>query len=135
MVSRLEIIKCARLALGTSFHHQGRQPGVGLDCVGLVIWVGQSLGLTDFDILNYPRLPQGDQLREVAEQAGFVPVPQERPGDIACFRLGRNPQHVGILTGHGLIHACQNVGRVIEHRLDEHWRRRIISIFKFPGLV
>lgn len=135
MVSRIDVIKRARQALGTPFHHQGRQPHVGLDCVGLVIWVGQTLGLTTFDLHNYPRLPQGNRLQEVAVEAGFLSVQQGEPGDIVCLRLGREPQHVAILTDRGLIHACQNVGRVIEHRLDAHWCKRIVSTFQFPGLV
>ncbi len=28
-------IAAARTCLGTPFHHQGRAPGVGLDCIGL----------------------------------------------------------------------------------------------------
>ena len=31
------MIAAARACLGTPFHHQGRMPGVGLDCIGLVI--------------------------------------------------------------------------------------------------
>lgn len=131
-----DIIACARKCLGTAFHHQGRAPGVGLDCVGLVLWVGQALGLIDYEITNYPRLPQPERLFAHADAAGLRHIPLERAtgGDIACLTFMRDPQHVGLLSegGRGMIHACARVGRVIEHRLDTHWRRRIVACFRYP---
>lgn len=131
---RQRIVATARSALGTPFKHQGRQPGVGLDCVGLVIWVGNALGLTRLSIANYPRLPKGDRLLCAGEEAGFTAVEAPLPGDVACFRLERDPQHVAILTDRGAIHACQARGRVVEHRLDAVWRGRIVSVFRYPGV-
>ncbi len=131
------ILACARTCLGTAFHHQGRVPGTGLDCVGLVLWVGRTLALIDHEVTNYPRLPHPERLFAHARAAGLRRIPRERAtgGDIACLAFARDPQHVGLLTeeARGMIHACARVGRVIEHRLDAHWRRRIVACFRYPS--
>ena len=31
------MIAAARACIGTPFHHQGRRPGAGLDCIGLIV--------------------------------------------------------------------------------------------------
>jgi len=131
---RGEIVAMARRALGTPYRHQGRQPGRGLDCAGLVLSIGHELGLTAFEITNYPRLPQGDRLVALAKRAGFSEVAEAVPGDVYCLRLVAHPQHLAIATERGIIHACQRRGRVIEHRLDAAWRRRIVSIFRYPEI-
>lgn len=129
---RREIVALARKALGTPYRHQGRQPGRGLDCAGLVLSIGHDLGLTSFDLTNYPRLPQGDRLVDLARQAEFSEVDEALPGDVYCLRLVTHPQHLAIVSERGIIHACQRRGRVIEHRLDAAWRRRIVSTFRYP---
>ena len=55
------VIDEARGWVGVPFRHQGRDYS-GIDCVGLPIVVGQSLGLFDqrLDIANYGRLPTGE---------------------------------------------------------------------------
>lgn len=133
-VSRDDILALARSALGTPWRHQGRQPGIGLDCAGLVLWVAHELGLSDFEITDYPRLPRGDRLIGLATAAGFVPREVARPGDVLCMAMVEHPQHLAISTGRGIVHACMQRGRVVEHRVDAGWRRRIRSVFAFPGI-
>jgi len=132
---RRTIVACARTALGTPFLHQGRQPGRGLDCAGLVLWVGHALGLTDFELTNYPRLPEEDRLLDLAARAGFIETRAPRPGDVHCLRLLQHPQHLAIATEAGIIHACQRRGQVIEHRLDTGWRARIVASYRYPGVI
>lgn len=138
---RAAIVTAARACLGTRFRHQGRAPGRGLDCVGLVAVVGRTLGLVDYDVIDYGRLPNEARLRAHIEAAGFQPVDPEaaRAGDVALMRFTRAAQHVGILTGQSpkgrtLIHAWMQAGRVVEHRLDPSWRARILSVYSFPGV-
>lgn len=127
------IIELARSTLGTPFRHQGRQPGVGLDCVGLVLWVGHRLGLTQFDLAAYSRFPRERQLLVHASEAGFVEAARPFKGCVLCLRLLELPQHLGIMTERGMIHACQSAGRVVEHRLDCSWRDRIVAVLRYPG--
>ena len=135
---RQRIVRAARELVGTRFHHQGRVPGRGLDCVGLVAVVGRSLGLFDYDITDYARLPDEAAMRDHIRVAGFRETDKAKTGDVALMRFTREAQHVGILTGPktecSLIHAWMQAGRVVEHRLDEQWRGRMVATFSFPGV-
>jgi cell wall-associated NlpC family hydrolase len=135
---RRQIVTTARKLVGTRFHHQGRVPGLGLDCVGLVAVVGRSLGLFDYDVTDYARLPHEAAMRAHIRAAGFRETDKARAGDVALMRFTREAQHVGILTGPGtecsLIHAWMQAGRVVEHRLDDQWRGRMMATYSFPGV-
>ena len=131
---RQRIVTAARGMVGTRFHHQGRAPGRGLDCVGLVAVVGRSLGLFDYDVTDYARLPDEAAMRAHIRSAGFRETGTARAGDVALMRFTRAAQHVGILTGATVIHAWMQAGRVVEHRLDDQWRGRMVAIFSFPGV-
>jgi len=48
-----EILAAARACLGTPFLHQGRIPGVALDCAGLVVAVAQAIGADYVDRTGY----------------------------------------------------------------------------------
>jgi hypothetical protein len=45
---------------------------------------------------------------------------------------GREPQHVALITDHGIIHSYSGVGKVVEHGLDERWQQRISAAYRFP---
>ena len=57
------------------------------------------------------------------------------PGDVAMMRWESRPEagHVGVIGNdqHGLtlIH-CHSMSCVIEHNIDEHWRRLILGVFR-----
>ena len=48
-VTRQEVVREAREWLGTPFHHQAREKGVGTDCGGLVGGVAVALGIVPPD--------------------------------------------------------------------------------------
>ena len=132
-----DVCTAARAWLDTPFHHQGRLLGVGCDCVGLVVGVARALGVDVVDRSGYARIPQSGQLK-AALDAQLVPVPDLAPGCVVLMRFGDDPQHVGIvaqaLAGHlSLIHAYAPARRVVEHRLDEDWRARIVQIYEYPA--
>jgi cell wall-associated NlpC family hydrolase len=58
-----------------------------------------------------------------------------KPGDVVLFRFVNQPQHVGILTDRGVIHAFQPRMKVVEHTLDQKWSKRIVEIYEFPGVT
>jgi cell wall-associated NlpC family hydrolase len=132
-VTRQDIVAAARGYLGVRWHHQGRSKA-GVDCLGLVVVVAHELGLSTADSTDYGRLPDGMRLRnELARHLEFVRGPGE-PGDVLLFRFERRPMHVGIVSDIGLIHAFANLRKVVEHRLDDAWRARVVSAFRFPGV-
>jgi NlpC/P60 family putative phage cell wall peptidase len=134
---REQIIQEARTFIGTPFHHQGRLKGIGVDCVGLVALVGKTLSIFDYDSTDYSKFPDGKTLMNQVNKA-FVPVDADKMqiGDIIVFWIvnPRVPTHLGILTDHGFIHTYETIGKVVEHRLNDTWKKRIVGVYKYPGV-
>lgn len=134
MTTPADIVREARRYVGTPFVHQGRQLGRGIDCAGLVVNVAHSLGLSDYDQDGYGREPQGELLRRILdEQMVQIPLAEYAPGDVLLMRFERYPQHLAVVTDHGIVHAYESVGRCVEHRLDDKWLRRIVAAYRFPN--
>lgn len=156
-VTRAQVIAEARSWVGTPFHHQGRLKGVGVDCAGLLICVGKALGLSDFDVTGYARVPDGRTLlRHCDEHMTRIPRDEAQPGDVLLMRWRRYPQHVAIVAdrppsfaqerfggqtlrslgggGLNIIHAHEDAGSCVEHRLDETWAARVVQAYRIPGL-
>lgn len=128
------IITAARGWIGTPFHHQGRLLGIGCDCVGLVVGVAGALGVPVQDQTGYSREPQGRALRSALD-AQLRRIDEPVPGCVVLMRIGREERHVGIVAMDGtdtptLIHAWQQSGAVVEHHLDDVWRRRIVQSYE-----
>lgn len=139
-VTGAEVVAAARGWLGTPFCHQGRLIGVGVDCVGLVIGVARSLGLSDFDVTGYARRPDSDMLETQArELMQPIPIAAARPGDVLLIAIDGRAQHLAIrseLAGDpAMIHAYAPMRRVVEHRIDAGWAARIRAAFRLPGVV
>lgn len=137
MITGLDVLAEARTWLGTPFRHQGRVKGVGVDCLGLVVGVGRSLGLSQADGTGYPRQPDGRALLSGLD-AAYVPLPlgQQRAGDILVLRIRREPQHLALVTERGgMIHVHAAVGRVVETGLDAGWAARLVAAYRYPGLA
>lgn len=147
------IALAARGWVGTRFTHQGRMKKTethkgGVDCLGLLVGVAEELELrvlsaefgevplSRFDSRDYGHNPECYRLRDVlAAVMEVVPFSEMQPGDIVLMRLETMPQHVGIISdyaggGLGLIHAYAAARKVVEHRLDEVWRERIVGVYR-----
>lgn len=132
-MTRDQIVEIARSWIGTPYHHQARLKGVGVDCIGLIVGVGRELGLQIEDTTDYARYPDGKTLGLELERQ-FIKTDVPRLGDILLFRVTRLPQHVGICSPIGLIHAHMGVGRVVETGISKSWRDRMLGAYKFPGV-
>jgi cell wall-associated NlpC family hydrolase len=143
---RPDALALARQFVGVPFKHQGRNPAVGVDCVGLGVLYLRALGLDVHDRTDYGRDPDGTLRRELTRVLG-APVAegpgcwrQARPGDVLSVRfarLGHVPErHVAIaseLYGQpAIIHAesSATVGKVCEHPLNATWQRRVIGVWR-----
>lgn len=134
MTIREKIVAKARECLGTPFHHQGRVPGVGIDCIGLLVEASQSLPVPLEDRINYGRYPDGKTLMAaLVKQLDEIEIKDAQKGDILIFRFRRWPTHVGIKTDKGVIHTWTTVGKVVEHNLDK-WQNKICAAFRFRGI-
>ncbi len=128
------IVDEARSWIGTPFHHQARQKGVGVDCAGLIIGVANQLKISDYDYHNYGREPVGGMLLSILNDH-LMPIDRLESGCIVVFRFIAEPQHLGIYTSDNtIIHAYESVGKCIEHRLDEKWAMRIVAKYKYRGV-
>ena len=65
--TRGEVLAEARSWLGVPYLHQGRSR-LGVDCVGLLIMVARGIGISDYDVSGYPRVPSSDFLRAECER-------------------------------------------------------------------
>lgn len=140
-----DVVAEARTWIGTKFHHQARVKGAGVDCAGLVIMVAKALGLSDFDITDYGRIPDGMTIRDLLNEHmvqvadGWSQVYEySQPGDVILFRYTLHDQHMAIraeLDGNPtIIHARGDVGKVVETGYDKTWQRRAVAAYRYRGL-
>ncbi|MGK2897203.1 MAG: NlpC/P60 family protein [Burkholderiaceae bacterium] len=119
----------------TPYAHQGRLPGVGLDCVGPLICAARTLGIVEpgFDIADYSRQPDGSLQPYLDAHLTRKPRAELGLGDVVlnAFRLGP-PQHIAVIVGERwgewvMLHANSLVGRVMCERLpyERRWYRYV----------
>jgi hypothetical protein len=148
MPAKAAIVQKARECLGTPFRDQGRIKGLGLDCLGIVLWTCAALGLRDragapIQIDDYPDrggAPVGDFMLEECKRR-LVEKPIGDPleaADVLVMSISKDPTHLAIVAEvaglEGIIHAyAGSIGKVSEHVLDLKWRRRIRGVFTLPG--
>ena len=144
MTQAQDIVIQARTWLGTPFHHQARLKGKGCDCLGLIVGVVDELGLKDkngqplsgYDEVTYSKEPNGAYLMEkLTDLLDEVPIAEARAGDLALFKVRENPQHMAFLTDYegtlGMVHSYAPARRVVEHRLDDDWKSRLVKVFRW----
>lgn len=138
------VVAAARVLLGTPFHHQGRSPGVGIDCAGVPIVVARTLGLVapDFDVTGYPAAPDGISLRAYCHDYMSRWAWEEPGGVVLVSWRDGPPQHLGIVaehesgTGLSIIHADSIRQRcVIETRLEWGRYMRRVACYRFHGVA
>lgn len=135
-----DVVTSARGHLGTKWVHQGRLPGVALDCAGLVILVARQLGLVpaDFDLNGYSRAPDGSMLRACEDH--MTRLQALELGAVLVLQTDKEPQHMGIVGdyrhgGHSLIHASSSAGAAVETRLMFARNQVLRGIFRLPGVA
>lgn len=131
--------QAARAFLGIPFRHQGRDPLIGIDCIGLIVLWGQLLDLpfVALDSPNYGVDPAHGLLESYLEQAFGKPLPVSaiEAGTIVSMDYFGATRHVGIVANHpqgglSLIHTNQRVGCVTEARIDDKWLKRIRGVYR-----
>lgn len=133
---RLDI--AARRYLGVPFLHQGRDPSVGIDCVGLLVLAARDCELHELaaqDFTSYARNPAHGELERRLGAALGPSVCCPLPGDVVSVDFKGQTRHVGIVGEHNgrltLIHTYTSA--VIEHGIDDKWRRRITGIYRLEN--
>lgn len=132
---REDFVAAARSFIGTPFHHQGRVPGVGLDCAGVVVCAATACGYDVSDVAGYGRIPNQGMLEQaVLAHCDRIPLERVRTGDILLFKFLYEPQHLAVFDNGMLIHAYSSVGRVVENGLDDAWLKRLVGCYKLKGV-
>lgn len=142
-MKRQDIIIEAKKWLGTKWQHQASLKQVACDCVGLVRGVYRELTGIDVDIaIDYPatwHLFKKEERLYAEAKRHMVEIRKDevRPGDVLVFGFYDHPaSHVGILTSPDtFIHSYQDIGQVIETRLDDAWKKRLRFAFSYPGVL
>lgn len=113
------VVERARTLLGCRFRPQGRDPALGLDCVGLV--------RAAFAIEEVPRdyrlrgnaLEQAErELQRFFEPVGHAAV---QAGDVLLLRIAPDQLHLAIKTERGFVHADAAVRKVVETPGSPPW--------------
>jgi hypothetical protein len=134
----------AREWVGTPHAHQHGLKGVRSDCVGLIRGVGGELGVMNNSreawapYLNYSRTPNPRKMGE-AMKLFLDPIDNIELGCVVWMQWREGlPQHLGIIGLHEerwtLIHSNELTRGVVEHTLDDEWREKIASCWRYPGV-
>ena len=143
MITRTQFTTKARELLGAPFAHQGRNPELGVDCIGVIVWPLKQLGYTPRDpalleTANYRHYPNPDVLLAAFQQeAGEIAFEDAQPGDILMMTLEQRviPQHVALVSQirEGvlyIIHTRETTPVVVEHHLDDDSRAHVHSVWR-----
>lgn len=134
MTTREELVAVARSWIGIPFRHQGRNR-LGVDCGGLLLAVAEEAGLSTVPPGTYSMSPDPTLIAQaLTDNCDAVPLSSVQPGDILHFTFAGEPRHVGLASDVGVIHAWAKPGKVVEHRLDEVWRKRLVAAYTPRGL-
>ena len=123
--------KAAHSFIGTPYRHQGRAPGAGLDCIGLVVASLEAAGIdisglpSDYSHIPKPKLI----LSNIARYCDVVA--EMAPGDILVMALRTHPQHLALYVGDNqIIHSYMAAGKVVKHDLTDNYKNKIHSIYR-----
>lgn len=120
-----DIVAAARVCVGTRFRAQGRMPGVGLDCVGVVAWAAGVIAPTGYDL----RGSGAEQAELEMARLGFGVAGEAKPGDVLLIEPAPGLRHLAVVSGAGLVvHAHAGLRRVVEGPVEAGWT--ILSIWQ-----
>lgn len=131
-----DIVAYARTLLKTPFRHQGRLPGIALDCAGTIVAVCKEFGYDYVDRTGYGRNPSNGQLEETMEQQPCLKrvYGDMQAGDVLIMHFGGEPRHLALCAGDTVIHGYETVGIVCEHRFASVWKAKVTAIYRFTDI-
>jgi cell wall-associated NlpC family hydrolase len=142
MANRAQVVATARSFKGTPFKHQGRIPGRGLDCAGVINTAANLCAIVaNFNFTRYSHFPRPEMVRrELTANLDLVAggIAAARPGDVLWLADHGYATHMGIV-GDGseyltVIHSSRRDGGVIESIIDAQLARDVRGVFAFRGI-
>lgn len=143
-MSAQAIVEQARRWIGTPFHHQAAQRGLGCDCLGLIRGVWHALGgivpSEEMDYASHWGHQPGPNRFYIglARYLDPIDIAELEHGDVVLcsLRLGGPLEHAGFVATdqdeRRIIHAHTDHG-VIEEAFDPIWARLSKAAFRFPN--
>lgn len=131
---KLQVVRIAREYVGTPWVHQGRLKGKAIDCLGILVCVAREFGAkvvkdrTDYDQKAIDTDAMIDVMRYYMKEISYT---QSRPGDVILFAINNRPQHLGIKTNKGMIHANMRTRWVREDSIDKYTESQVVTCFDF----
>ncbi len=131
-----DFVAAVKSYVGTPFAHQGRCPGKGLDCVGVLVCAAHESGLSKADFLRYSEEPDGTLLKNLEPHLKRVEDGSMLVGDTLVIRYASEPTHIMVIVGFDpkgrprVVHSLNRDG-VVSHHLDALWMRRIVAVYRF----
>lgn len=114
-----QVVAGARAVVGARFRVQGRDPALGLDCVGVAACALRAAGCTAV-------VPNHYSVRCAVLPAGAVPpdltgADGAGAGDILLCRVSPAQLHLAVRTDSGVVHADASLRRVVERPGAPPW--------------
>lgn len=136
-----DVLRAARVWIGTPYHHQASTCGVGTDCLGLVRGVFRTLYGFEAELppaysRDWAEAGRQETMRAAANRHLIAKqIENLAVGDVILFRIKSHSvaKHAGIAASPtSMVHAMDGMP-VSEVHLSRWWRRRIAAVFSFPG--
>jgi cell wall-associated NlpC family hydrolase len=138
---RDKIVQVAKTWIDTPFHHNQRVKYHGVDCINLIIGIGQELGICGHvpsNILSYGQRPNPRHLIDGLELFfDRIHLADVKKGDFCAVSWRKNlPMHVAMYIGDNqIIHTSQSSKKVIQVYWDNNFLTKIHSWWCFKGVV
>jgi murein DD-endopeptidase / murein LD-carboxypeptidase len=130
---RQAALAAARAGIGTRFRAQGRQVGLGLDCVGVALLAAAGAGAPVAAVPAYALSGDHDRLlSQTLAALGCRRVRMAQPGDLIEYCLAPAHRHLAVLSEAGIIHAHAGLGRVVEAPPPDEWCP--VAYWALPGV-
>jgi cell wall-associated NlpC family hydrolase len=127
------VIAEAKTLIDTPFRHQGREKGVGIDCLGVISISANTCGLKIKDRTDYSHQPSLLLQQALREQMIKVSKDELRVADVLLMKY-EEPQHLALVTcvePLTIIHAFAQAKKVLEQEVDPYMWKRVVSAYRF----
>lgn len=115
-----EVAERARTLVGTRFRPQGRDPRIGLDCIGLALC---AFGIpADAVRRDYRMRGRHRPAIEAILEQWFRPVGAISCGDLLLCQISEEQMHLAISGHQSFIHADARIRAVVEVAGSPPWR-------------
>lgn len=125
----------ARELIGTPFCLQGRDPGTGLDCLGVVLAAIAGAGRSIPPLARQPlRSRDTGHVETLARQAGLVAATGDiLVGDVLLVRCSPVQLHLLVAVSENtFVHAHAALRRVVQSTRDPAWP--IVAHWRLPAI-